>query len=89
MRMPGAQTPRLAAGFCWRPLPLAGCSLFDSDDATNDLNKDAAQYQERPIDQIYAAAWIQINKGNWDRPPPSSTKWTASIPIRSGPAGPS
>ena len=45
---------------------LAGCSLFDSDDATNDLNKDAAQYQERPIDAIYAAAWVQINKGNWD-----------------------
>jgi outer membrane protein assembly factor BamD len=46
-------------------LVLAGCSLFDSDDATNDLNKDAAQYQERPIDEIYAAAWTQINKGNW------------------------
>src|ERR1700733_3797266 len=48
-------------------LALAGCSLFGSDDATNDLNKDAAQYQERPIDQIYAAAWTQINKGNWDQ----------------------
>jgi outer membrane protein assembly factor BamD len=47
-------------------LVLCGCSLFESDDATNDLNKDAAQYQERPIDQIYAAAWTQINKGNWD-----------------------
>src|ERR1700744_3525058 len=46
---------------------LGGCSLFDTDDATNDLNKDAAQYQERPIDQIYAAAWLQINKGNWDQ----------------------
>jgi outer membrane protein assembly factor BamD len=45
---------------------LAGCSLFDSDDATNDLNKDAAQYQDRTIDDIYAAAWTQINKGNWD-----------------------
>jgi len=48
-------------------LVLAGCSLFETDDATNDLNKDAAQYQERPIDQIYAAAWQQINKGNWDQ----------------------
>ena len=48
-------------------LALAGCSVFGSDDATNDLNKDAAQYQERPIDQIYAAAWTQINKGNWDQ----------------------
>jgi outer membrane protein assembly factor BamD len=46
---------------------LAGCSLFDSDDATNDLNKDAAQYQERPIDQIYDNAWKQINKGNWQQ----------------------
>jgi outer membrane protein assembly factor BamD len=47
-------------------LALAGCSIFDTDDASNDLNKDAAQYQERPIDAIYAAAWQQINKGNWD-----------------------
>ena len=47
-------------------LTLTGCSLFETDDATNDLNKDAAQYQERPIDQIYAAAWSQINKGNWE-----------------------
>jgi outer membrane protein assembly factor BamD len=48
-------------------LALAGCSLFDSDDATNDLNKDAAQYNERPIDQIYSQAWTQINKGNWQQ----------------------
>src|ERR1700744_2546105 len=48
-------------------LGLAGCStLFGTDDATNDLNKDAAQYTERPIDQIYADAWKQINRGNWD-----------------------
>jgi len=47
-------------------MALGGCSLFETDDATNDLNKDAAQYQERPIDQIYAAAWSQINKGNWE-----------------------
>ena len=46
---------------------LAGCSLFDTDDATNDLNKDAAQYQDRPIDAIYASAWIQINRGNWEQ----------------------
>jgi outer membrane protein assembly factor BamD len=47
---------------------LAGCSLLglDKDDASNDLNKDAAQYQERPIEQIYADAWAQINRGNWD-----------------------
>ena len=48
-------------------LLLSGCSLFGSDDPTNDLNKDAAQYQERPIDQIYDNAWKQINKGNWDQ----------------------
>ena len=47
-------------------LLLSGCSLFGSDDASNDLNKDAAQYQERPIDQIYDNAWKQINRGNWD-----------------------
>lgn len=48
-------------------LLLSGCSLFGNDDASNDLNKDAAQYQERPIDQIYDNAWKQINKGNWDQ----------------------
>jgi outer membrane protein assembly factor BamD len=47
-------------------LLLSGCSLFGSDDASNDLNKDAAAYQERPIDQIYDNAWKQINKGNWE-----------------------
>src|SRR5271154_343754 len=48
-------------------LALSGCSIFGTDDATNDLNKDAAQYNERPIDQIYADAWKQINRGNWDQ----------------------
>jgi outer membrane protein assembly factor BamD len=48
-------------------LSLGACSLFGTDDATNDLNKDAAQYQERPIDAIYAAAWQQINRGNWEQ----------------------
>ena len=48
-------------------LALSGCGLFGSDDATNDLNKDAEQYNERPIDQIYADAWKQINRGNWDQ----------------------
>jgi outer membrane protein assembly factor BamD len=47
---------------------LGGCSLLglDKDDASNDLNKDAAQYQERPVEQIYGDAWAQINRGNWD-----------------------
>ena len=48
-------------------LSLCGCSLFGTDDATNDLNKDAAAYNERPIDQIYADAWKEINRGNWDQ----------------------
>ena len=48
-------------------LALSGCSLFESDDASNDLNKDAAAYQERPIDQIYDNAWRQINRGNWEQ----------------------
>ncbi|HUO03298.1 MAG TPA: outer membrane protein assembly factor BamD [Rhizomicrobium sp.] len=47
---------------------LAGCSMLglDKDDASNDLNKDAAQYNERPVEQIYADAWAQINKGEWE-----------------------
>jgi outer membrane protein assembly factor BamD len=47
---------------------LAGCSLLgldDKDDASNDVNKDAAQYQERPVEQIYADAWRAINKEDW------------------------
>jgi outer membrane protein assembly factor BamD len=47
-------------------LALSGCSLFDSDNASNDVNKDAAQYQERPVETIYADAWKQINRGEWD-----------------------
>ena len=47
---------------------LGGCSLLglDKDDASNDLNKDAAQYQERPVEQIYGDAWAQISKGSWE-----------------------
>jgi len=47
---------------------MGGCSLLglDKDDASNDLNKDAAQYQERPVEQIYGDAWAQINKSNWE-----------------------
>ena len=37
-------------------LPLAGCA---SDDNM------AAVYVERPIEQIYSAAWFQIDRGNW------------------------
>jgi outer membrane protein assembly factor BamD len=47
---------------------VAGCSLLglDKDDASNDLNKDAAQYNERPVEQIYADAWAQIAKSEWE-----------------------
>jgi outer membrane protein assembly factor BamD len=47
---------------------MGGCSLLglDKDDASNDLNKDAAQYTERPVEQIYADAWNQINRNNWE-----------------------
>src|SRR5579864_1282090 len=47
---------------------LSGCAwlgLDDTDDASNDVNKDAAQYQERPVEQIYADAWKAINKEDW------------------------
>src|SRR6185312_7281067 len=47
-------------------LGLTGCSLFETDDASNDVNKDAAQYQERPAEQIYADAWRAINKQDWE-----------------------
>ena len=62
--------------FAWKPaaravlllcaLTLAGCSLFDKDDATNDANKDAANYRERTVEQIYADGWRAISMGNWD-----------------------
>ena len=47
---------------------VGGCSLLglDKDDASNDLNKDAAEYREHPVEAIYADAWAQINKRNWE-----------------------
>ena len=59
---------KLVLGFAlaFGALALGGCSLFETDDASNDLNKDSANYQERPIVSIYADAWRQINKGNWE-----------------------
>jgi outer membrane protein assembly factor BamD len=48
-------------------LALGGCSIFGgSDDASNDANKDAANYKERTIEQIYADGWRAINAGAWD-----------------------
>jgi outer membrane protein assembly factor BamD len=48
---------------------LGGCSLLglgDEDTPQNNANKDAANYRERPIEQIYSDAWTAINRGNWD-----------------------
>jgi outer membrane protein assembly factor BamD len=46
---------------------LAGCSIFGGkDDASNDANKDAANYRERSVEQIYADGWRAINNGAWD-----------------------
>ena len=45
---------------------LAGCSIFDSDNEKNNANKDAAAYQERSVEQIYADGWRMINLGNWE-----------------------
>jgi outer membrane protein assembly factor BamD len=46
---------------------LAGCDMFGGkDDATNDANKDAANYRERSVEQIYADGWRAISNGAWD-----------------------
>src|SRR5215469_3016256 len=46
---------------------LAGCSIFGGkDDASNDANKDAANYRERSVELIYADGWRAINAGAWD-----------------------
>jgi len=46
---------------------LGGCgSLFGSDDETNNVNKDAASYQERSVEAIYVDGWRMINMGNWE-----------------------
>jgi outer membrane protein assembly factor BamD len=47
-------------------MSLSACGLFDTDDASNDLNKDAQAFQARPVDQIYADAWRAINKEDWE-----------------------
>jgi outer membrane protein assembly factor BamD len=46
---------------------LGGCgSLFGTDDETNNVNKDAANYQERSVEAIYVDGWRMINMGNWE-----------------------
>jgi len=65
--MPLARPNLLRIALFGAALALGGCSLFGGDDnASNNLNKDAAQFQERPIVQIYADAWNRINRGDWE-----------------------
>jgi outer membrane protein assembly factor BamD len=45
-------------------LGLAGCSMFDSS-SKPDADKEA-QLPERPIDQLYAAAWKKVRGGDWN-----------------------
>jgi len=46
---------------------LAGCSIFGGkDDETNNANKDAANYRERSVEQIYSDGWRAIYAGAWD-----------------------
>ncbi|MES2472190.1 MAG: outer membrane protein assembly factor BamD [Pseudomonadota bacterium] len=46
---------------------LSGCSsIFGTDDESNNVNKDAASYQERSVEAIYVDGWRMINMGNWE-----------------------
>src|SRR5262249_37566729 len=42
------------------------CSTFDSIFGTSDRDDKDIQYVERPVDQIYKAAWKSIHDGDWD-----------------------
>ena len=60
---PVLRTALLGAGLAL----LAGCSLFGGkDDETNNANKDAANYRERSVEQIYSDGWRAIYAGAWD-----------------------
>jgi outer membrane protein assembly factor BamD len=49
-------------------LGLSGCSIFGGkDDETNNANKDAANYKERTVEQIYADGWRAISVSNWEQ----------------------
>lgn len=60
------RAPRRAALLGLAVIVLAGCSLFDTENETNNANKDAANYQERSVEAIYADGWRMINMGNWE-----------------------
>ena len=60
---PVLRTALLVAGLAL----LAGCSLFGGkDDETNNANKDAANYRERSVEQLYSDGWRAIYAGAWD-----------------------
>jgi outer membrane protein assembly factor BamD len=46
-------------------LSLSGCSWLNSLGGSSDKPKDA-DYQERPIDQIYSDAWKKVRGGDWE-----------------------
>ena len=48
-------------------LALAGCDTLglSGDTASNDDNKDAAEYSDRPVEQIYDDAWKKIDDEDW------------------------
>ena len=50
--------------------------------------KDTA-YVARDVDTLYQAAKDRLDRGDTAKPQPCSTRWSASIPIRRGPAAPS
>ena len=59
--------PAACALFLGLGLALSGCSIFGGkDDETNNANKDAANYKERTVEQIYADGWRAISNKNWD-----------------------
>jgi outer membrane protein assembly factor BamD len=65
--MPAMPSRPLRAAILTLLLALSGCSLFGGEDtAKNNVNVDAANYRELPIETIYTSAWRQIRSGNWE-----------------------
>ena len=66
--MPTRMSVSMRAAFAGLALMgLGGCgSLFGTDDETNNVNKDAANYQERSVEAIFVDGWRMINMGNWE-----------------------
>lgn len=69
-RLPRCARPALLALSLAASLGLSGCGtigdiLGTSDNADNDLNKDSAQLNERPVDQIYDDAWKKIRDDDY------------------------